>query len=806
MLSKIPVFICCCFLVNTAYAQNYLISGKVTSKEDKQPLPGAVIFIKSQNIQVQANGLGEYQLNLPKGTYLIECSAFERKRMQQKIKVTGRRKKMRLDFTLTPLNQILAEVKIKAGRNTYAGMGRLRAIDGFGIYEAKKNELIVLDDFAANKANNNARQVFAKVPGLNIWESDCAGLQLDIAARGLGPSRTANFNTRQNGYDMSADALGYPESYYTPPMQAVDRIEIVRGAASLQYGTQFGGMLNFKLKDAPEDKKIEFNTEQTIGSFGLINTFNSLGGTLGKVSYYGYYQYKEGNCWRPNSNFNSHTAFAKLAYKPNEKLNLSFEYTYLYYRTRQAGGLTDDDVKKGNFEVVKRGRNWFKVDWNLFALNLDYKFSDKSKLNIRNFALVSQRDALGNLEKIDRLDNPNENRTLIRDQFRNFGSEVRFLQSYNLFGKRSTLLLGTRFYSGLTDRKQGDANNSSQPDFYHLNPDNLENFDYDFPSQNLAFFAENIFNISERFSITPGIRVENIRTLSQGTYKQTIRDLAGNVVVENDFEEDKSVTRSFVLLGIGASYYFENEMNLYANFSQNYRSITFSDLRLSNPNFLLDSLITDEKGFNVDLGFRGTYEHWLNFDISAFYLRYNDRIGVLLPPSTTLLFRTNVGDSRHYGVETFVEVDILGWLKGRNTPMNLVLFSNFSWINAQYISSKDNAIKGKKVEYVPEIMWRTGLNFSYKNFKATYQFSYLGEQFSDATNSIFNPSAVTGLIPSYHVMDFSLSYTYKFMKFAAGVNNLTDERYFTRRAAAYPGPGIIPATARSFYLSVGAKL
>ena len=158
----------------------------------------------------------------------------------------------------------MEEIDVKAKRKTYSGIGRLRSVDGFGIYEAKKNELIVLDDFAANKANNNARQIFAKVPGLNIWESDCAGLQLDIAARGLGPSRTANFNTRQNGYDMSADALGYPESYYTPPMQAVERIEIVRGAASLQYGTQFGGMLNFKLKEAPKDKKIELNSEQTV--------------------------------------------------------------------------------------------------------------------------------------------------------------------------------------------------------------------------------------------------------------------------------------------------------------------------------------------------------------------------------------------------------------------------------------------------------------------------------------------------------------------------------------------------------------
>lgn len=785
-------------------AQEFKVFGKIFSKEDTQVLPKATIFIQSQNIQVQSNIEGSYEILLPKGTYDIECYVFERKRTQKTIEVQD--KDVNVDFYLPLLSESLEQVEVNANQRKSYGMARLRAVDGYGIYEAKKNELIILDDFAANKATNNARQIFAKVPGLNIWESDFAGLQLDIAARGLGPSRTANFNTRQNGYDMSADALGYPESYYTPPMQAVERIEIVRGAASLQYGTQFGGMLNFKLKDAPKDKKFELNSEQTVGSFGLLNTFNSVGGTLGKFSYYGYYQYKEGNGWRPNSGFYSHTAFAKLAYKANEKFDINFEYTFLEYQTQQAGGLTDNDFKKGNLEISNRERNWFQVDWNLFALNLNYKISDKSKINVRNFALLSQRDALGNLSQIDRLDNPNENRTLIRDNFRNFGSELRFLQNYEILGQPSTLLIGGRFYHGLTDRKQGDANSSDQADFYHLNPDNLENFDYDFPSQNYALFAENIFNLSERLSITPGIRFENIRTFSEGTYKQIIRDLAGNIVVENDFEEDKSVVRSFVLLGLGASYYLKNEMNIYANFSQNYRSVTFSDLRLSNPNFLLDSLITDERGFNMDLGFRGTHKHWLNFDVSAFYLRYNDRIGVILPPASTLLFRTNVGDSRHYGIETFVEMDILGLLKGENTKANLIVFSNFSWIDAEYVNSIDNAIQGRKVEYVPETMWRTGLNFSYKKFKATYQFSHLGEQFSDASNSVFNPSAVTGLIPSYHVMDLSLAYEYKFIKFATGINNLTDEKYFTRRAVAYPGPGIIPATARSFYVSLGIGL
>ena len=103
-----------------------------------------------------------------------------------------------------------------------------------------------MNDVIGNKSTNNPRQIYAKVAGLNIWENDGAGIQLAIGGRGLSPNRVSNFNTRQNGYDISADALGYPESYYTPPTEAVERIEIVRGAASLQYGTQFGGMINSK--------------------------------------------------------------------------------------------------------------------------------------------------------------------------------------------------------------------------------------------------------------------------------------------------------------------------------------------------------------------------------------------------------------------------------------------------------------------------------------------------------------------------------------------------------------------------------
>ena len=127
----------------------------------------------------------------------------------------------------------------------------------------------------------------------------------------MDPNRTSNFNTRQNGYDISADVLGYPESYYATPTEALEKIQVIRGAASLQYGTQFGGLVNFKLK-TPSKKPFEFTTRNSIGSYGLFTNFTSLSGTKDKFSYYTFYNYKQGNGFRSNSEFESKNYFGNL--------------------------------------------------------------------------------------------------------------------------------------------------------------------------------------------------------------------------------------------------------------------------------------------------------------------------------------------------------------------------------------------------------------------------------------------------------------------------------------------------------------
>jgi Fe(3+) dicitrate transport protein len=109
------------------------------------------------------------------------------------------------------------------------------------------------------------------------------------------------------------------------------------------------------------------------------------------------------------------------------------------------------------------------------------------------------------------------------------------------------------------------------------------------------------------------------------------------------------------------------------------------------------------------------------------------------------------------------------------------------------------------VELIPPFSVKSGVSFRLKNFRAAYQFACVAKHYSDATNAAFVVDATRGMIPAYNVQDLSLSYVWRRFRFQAGVNNLADARYFTRRAAAYPGPGIIPADGRSFYGTVSFR-
>ena len=687
------------------------------------------------------------------------------------------------------------------------------------LFSGKKNEVLKLSNINGNLTNNNAREIFAKIPGVTVWENEGSGIQINVGVRGLSPNRSWELNTRQNGYDISSDVFGYPEAYYNPPLEAVETIELIRGGASLQFGPQFGGMLNYVLKRETK-KKFSFETQNTVGSYGLMSSYNAIGGNFKKFSYYLYNHSRSADGWRENSDYTVRNSHVFVEYRFTENTKLSAEYTNMDYQMQQAGGLTDEQFNNDSRQSF-RERNWFGTPWNVFSINFDTKISDKLSSNTKLFGLIGERNSVGftatpNIEDaINQATNNFANRRVDRDYYKNFGLENRNIYKYKLGKINNNLAFGVRLYKANTQRLQ-DGRGTTGSDF-DLSIEGRFVRDLDFTTENVAVFAENQFKVTDKFSVTPGVRYEYIQNTGEGRF-----GISGGTDIAF---LNKTISRSQPLFGLGLEYKFRTT-NIYANITQAFRPVLFSDLTPPAVTDVIDPNLKDASGFNADIGFRGTFKNYLNFDFSLFYLSYNNRIGGVRqfvnndPTQGTFIYRTNLGETVNKGIEGFANLNITRLFEIEKPYGNLDFFASVSFIDSRYTDFRifstpsapnftitETNLSGNRVENAPRYIHNFGLSWTNNNISATAQYRMSGRIFTDANNTT-TPSAngVTGILDNYRVFD--LSTEYKFLKnynIRAGINNLFDEEYATRRSSGYPGPGILPGEGRTFYISIGAK-
>lgn len=673
-------------------------------------------------------------------------------------------------------------------------------VHGAIIYAGKKNEVIKPNKLNADLSINSTRQLFGRIPGIHIWENDGTGIQTNVATRGLSPNRSWEFNVRQNGYDISSEVFGYPEAYYAPPAEAVERIEVLRGASSLAYGPQVGGALNYILKKGPKDKVLEVEARHTIGSYGLNNTFVGLGGTKNRLSYYGYIQQRSMDGWRENSRFNTYTVYGSLQYQINNKMTIGAEYTNMDYRAQQAGGLTDAQFKE-NARQSSRERNWFGTPWNVAALTFDYKINSKNEINIKAFGVLAERNSVGFTSAITTIDSAQFNRTVDRDFYENIGLEARYRRTYGLFGKDQTLTAGVRYYQGNTIRRQrGTGTPGAAFDLSLTNP--VWGRDMDFTTTNASVFAENALFIGKNFVFTQGLRYEYINNTSSGY----------TTLSNQQFGLTAARERNVLVYGIGAEYHLGKHSEIYANASTSYRPVMFADITPSATTEVIDENLQDASAMNADLGFRGSVKG-LAYDLGVFYLQYDNRIGRIT--ENGINYVRNLGTTETMGAEIYVEWNPFRQFNLSERTGDLEFFVSSAILQAEYTRWDNPAadanpalsIVGNKVENAPEQVHRAGVSYSFKKFNLTYQFNSVSEVFTDANNTETpTANAQAGKIDGYTLSDLTVSFRPSVnYVFSAGVNNLFDERYATRRAGGYPGPGLLPGNARTFFMTVGVK-
>ena len=702
----------------------------------------------------------------------------------------------------------MAEVRVEAEAESDETIQApyLPAVQGTRIYSGKKTTVIDLDEFP-RITNNNYRQALAKTPGLYISEETTP--LISIGYRGLDPSRVQFTQVLKDGIPIHADQFGYPEAYYSPPLDTVDRLEFLRGGAALLYGPQLGGALNYVTHRPRPDRPISFGTTNTFGSDNYYSGFTYLDGTSGRLGYYGYYNHRESDGFRDaNSDFTLDAGNLKLVLDANTNSRWILSLEAYKEEHGEPGGLTFSTGPgavnyNADRDATSRFFDFFELERYFASLAWEKDFSEATRLTVTGwggyYSRFSARQRGGGFGTLPDPATAVANTTTIEDQkFYTVGLDARLRHDYQLWGGDHTVAAGVQAYHtdspredrrGVTPNDRGGVlrNDSDREIFY------------------LPLFLENRFRWG-RLSIIPGVRIENFWQGVKENLNEDKRE-AGNPNPLADEDDRETVP----LFGLGLAYEVASKIEIYANVSQSYRPKIFTQSVPTGGTTEVPQNLKESKAVQYELGFRGAPRDWITWDMSAFLLAFEDQIGIVPVPDSNRTTLSNVGRAKHYGAEIAAEVDLIGLLDAgslQSSPAmskeagappagkssgerfgSLSLYANATLLDAEFVSG---SLDGKTPRFAPDHLIRTGVIYRWRDrCKIALLGTFVDESFADDANTDER------FVPAYAVWDLTAEVqVYKeIISVNAGINNLFDEDYYARIA----NTGIDPAPGRNYY-------
>ncbi len=667
----------------------------------------------------------------------------------------------------------------------------------------RKTEVVSIADLPANIAEKTGRQVFAQIPGAFVYDMDGAGNQVNLSVRGLDAHRSWEFNVRQNNIITNTDIYGYPASHYSAPMEAVESIQLIRGTGALQYGQQFGGLLNYVLKSADTTKTIGFENLTSGGSFGLFSSFNAIGGRKGKWTYYAYYQKRVSNGYRENARSESDAQHISVEFAANEDITIKGELsrsTYLH----QIPGPLNDQMFEENPRQATRFRNFYTPEIWVPALTIDWNMGANTKFQWISSMIIGSRSSVvfpGNSLLEDRV-NPNTLELTPRDvaihYYNSRTSEARVLHNYKLGGINNDLSVSIRYFNNTNDRNQRGIGTTNT------------NFDLSVPggfgreltlhSHSLAFAIENQFFLKDNITLSPGLRYERGNSTMNGRI---------------DYLEERKVPQNipynFLTLGIHGQWFHESGTRIFGGISQANRPVLFQDLVPGDPFARISENLEHSLGYNAEVGIENRKHPKFNYSLTFFRTYIGNRVGNIIDveDGQTFVTKSNFGNSMNDGLEVWLNYALINAGLMKVSVFNATSYMNGRYVGGSIPSGAENiSIIGNRIESVPEWIVRSGVTLEMGRFKSLLQHQFVSETFADPLNTrIPSPDGAVGLVPAYHVLDWNSSFRLSpqlVLRF--GVNNLLNSQYFTKRPTMYPGAGIWPSDGRGVVGAVQFKL
>lgn len=660
------------------------------------------------------------------------------------------------------LPEVLIQGESEASESVQAPF--LPDVQGTKINAGKKTSVLDLDQLP-RVVNNNYRQALSQTPGLLLSEETTP--LVSIGYRGLNPHRAQFTQVLKDGIPIHADMLGYPEAYYTPPLDTVDRIEFLHGGASLMYGPQPGGALNYVTHMPRTDKEFSARTQHILGSDNLYSTFNSVDGTVGRLGYYAYFNHRQADGFRTaNSDYDLYTGSAKLVLDAQTDSRWIFTFDGYEEEHGEPGGLsfTAGPGYHVDRDATTRFNDRFRLERYFASLAYEKDFSETTQMTVQAwggyYQRFSKRQTLGGFGTVA----TGGGNTIENQEFYTKGIEARLRHDWEMGENVHTLAGGFMVYH--TDSPRVDKTG--------LTPDADDGAIATQSDRSILYapvFVENKFQFG-KFSVTPGLRVEN--------YVQEVQNFTTGRQVE-----DREIVP---LVGLGLAYELTETTTAYANASQAYRPKIFTESVPQGGGTIAAADLDPGSSWQYEIGYRGQLDSYFTWDTSFFLLDFDNQIGTV---GASII---NVGRSIHRGWEGSVELDVIGLADKLNGSDNVSswgsfsLYGNLMLLDAEIVSRNTPT----SPQYAPDYLLRTGGIYRFRDrVKVALLGTFVGQHFADDANT------AAFRVPAYMTWDLTAEVkVYKDMiGVVAGINNLFDEDYYSR----IRGDGIDPSYGRNYY-------
>jgi len=732
---KIRVTILILFFSVNLYSQNR-IHGKVLDAKNKKPLLEANIYFPDLHKGTTTDGNGKFEFkDISSGKFSMFVSFIGYKNQIVKL------------HTDTAKNEIIVFLE----EETFQSEEIVVSGSRFSLQHENAIEVNSLKLSVLNQNNANLFEQIAEVPGVDII-SKGGGIAKPVI-RGLS---NTNILFIDNGIKM--ENFQFSENHpFVVDEFGVERIEVIKGPASLLYGSDaVGGVLFAVREKPPHENKIK--GDYSLQYYDNSNGWHSSAGVQGshnkvhagiRASIKSHQDYIDGdNQQVSNTRFNQKsvkTVFGYLHKKGN--VDIYYDYTDM-----QLGLCLPASINS----VTENGREnqiWYQNLSNHVVSVKNRLFFNKLKFDI-NAAFQSNNRTLQTSEQMPKFE-------MVDMLLNTLSAEIK--STYLL--KNSEIIFGTQnMYQTNTN---ADAPN-------HVIPD-AQVFD-------VSVFSLFTSNFSKKFHFQAGVRYD-------------YRNIKSEIETTNE-KVDKSFNNAS--FSTGFTYQFNKKLLLRTNIASAHRSPNIAELtqdgmhgayyEIGDPN------LKSQQNFEPDVSLHYHADKFI-FEVSGFYNKINNYIFLQEVPKDTTFqpatpkprtFKYAQTNANIYGLETGIKIMPLSFVK---------LYSNYAYISAK----QEN---GDYLPFIPQNKINSNIEFF------TDKLLYLENPFlSIKTTYAFEqtkPAMFETNTPQYFITNISIGAEKKISKnklsFSAGVNNLFNTTYIDH-LSTLKGLGYYQ-TGRNIYANV----